>query len=248
MVTKIRQAINPPYNFKDFFAVFVVLFILLTIPIIVLEVPAQRGVFDSSASGLQQNKLAVSIESPVEGPLDSFVRLQAEASGEKAILSISFSLDEQELGTINNSFSRANIFETGLDFDSTQLRNGSYTLKVTVLDESGYSITKSRVLLIKNPQDKEPPSIIFNSPQNGQRAVGLIRIAVSARDDRAVSLLTLSIDGEMVASSKTSSLSYNWDSSSSPVGNHTLQATVTDLEGNTANSTISVYHPLNGQF
>jgi hypothetical protein len=69
---------------------------------------------------------------------------------------------------------------------------------------------------------------------------GNVNIGVSATDNVAVSTVTLSIDGSVVASSNTGSVSFKWNSRKARSGSHTITATARDSSGNQATKTINV--------
>jgi hypothetical protein len=88
--------------------------------------------------------------------------------------------------------------------------------------------------------DTTPPVVTITGASDGAKVNGNVNLAASATDNVAVSSLTLSIDGSVVASSNTGSVSYKWNARKAPSGSHTITATARDRSGNQATKSIKV--------
>jgi len=88
--------------------------------------------------------------------------------------------------------------------------------------------------------DITPPSIGFNSPTNGASVIGNVTISVLATDNRAVSSVTLRIDGAAAATDTSSPYTFAWNTNAVLNGSHTLTATAVDAAGNSDASSVSV--------
>ncbi|MEZ5919437.1 MAG: Ig-like domain-containing protein [Alphaproteobacteria bacterium] len=65
---------------------------------------------------------------------------------------------------------------------------------------------------VRNVVDTTPPVVMISEPANGATLSGRnATINASATDNLAVSSMRLFIDGSLVASSSSGSLSYNWN-------------------------------------
>ncbi|GAB6067761.1 hypothetical protein JCM13664_10800 [Methylothermus subterraneus] len=89
-------------------------------------------------------------------------------------------------------------------------------------------------------QDTVPPRVAISSPPDGSKVGTKVTIKASASDNVGVASLQLLIDGKLVASTNTSSLSYNWNTRSVSPGTHTIRADAVDTSGNGASQTVSV--------
>jgi len=89
--------------------------------------------------------------------------------------------------------------------------------------------------------DTTPPTVTITSPANGATIAGSsVTISVTATDDVAVAGITLRIDGSVVATTNTASLTYSWNTGQILNGSHTISAVAKDAAGNWTRTTISV--------
>jgi len=88
--------------------------------------------------------------------------------------------------------------------------------------------------------DTTPPSVSITSPTAGATLNGLVTIGVKATDNIAVALITLSVDGAVVATTNNSQLSYKWNTNKLKSGSHTISAIAKDTSGNQATTSIIV--------
>ena len=88
--------------------------------------------------------------------------------------------------------------------------------------------------------DATPPTISITSPASGAIVSGTINVTVNATDNRAVSSVSLSVDGTVVGSSSSSPFTISWNSASVINGTHTLTVTAKDAAGNSASASRQV--------
>jgi len=126
-------------------------------------------------------------------------------------------------------------------WDSTQKADGSVTLTAYAYDAANnQGNSGSHPVLVENiadnpgPTDTTPPTVSFGGNLAGTVVSGTVKITVHAADNQQLSLIILSIDGKLVASTNISPLSYSWNTRKVAAGSHTLKAVATDGAGNTA--------------
>lgn len=88
--------------------------------------------------------------------------------------------------------------------------------------------------------DVTPPTISITSPASGATVSGTISVTVNATDNRAVSSVTLSVDGTTVGNSTSSPFTISWNSANVINGTHTLTVTAKDAAGNSASASRQV--------
>jgi hypothetical protein len=147
------------------------------------------------------------------------------------------SLDGQSFSQI------ATLGENTTSFTDTGLNaNTTYSYRVRAYNgvgDSAYSnIAQATTQTAVN--DTTPPDVAITSPPNGSKVGTKVTINVSASDNVGVASLKLSIDGRLVASGNSSTLSYTWNTRSASAGTHTIQAQASDAAGNSASAAISV--------
>ncbi len=91
-----------------------------------------------------------------------------------------------------------------------------------------------------SPADTFRPVAAINQPLNGAVLNGTIRISSGATDNVGVVRMELLIDGVAVANSTTPSIAYDWVTTRSMEGNHTLTARAWDAAGNEGNASATV--------
>lgn len=91
--------------------------------------------------------------------------------------------------------------------------------------------------------DTTPPTVSIAEPSANSTLTGgnTITIRANASDNTSISNVQILIDGTVRATLNSSPYTYNWNTSSVALGNHTIQARATDPYGNSASSqTITV--------
>ena len=120
-------------------------------------------------------------------------------------------------------------------WDTTKVANAVYGLVAKAYDAAGNVDTSTTVnVAVSNSTSSTAPlNVTISNPRNGSKVKGNVTIQASATDGVAISKLTLSLDGAIVAAGNIGSLSYNWNTRKSASGNHTIMAVASDVKGNT---------------
>jgi len=90
------------------------------------------------------------------------------------------------------------------------------------------------------PADTTPPTVAITSPGNSSIVTGVVTINVKAGDNVAVSSLSVYVDGKVVSTGNSASISYKWNTKKAASGAHTIGATAKDASGNQTSTTIQV--------
>ena len=88
--------------------------------------------------------------------------------------------------------------------------------------------------------DTTAPTVSILKPVGGAKVSGTVAISVTASDNVGVSSLKLYIDGKLVSSGNTSSLSYSWNTRKASAGTHTISSQATDPSNNMGSKSVSV--------
>ncbi|HEV8583703.1 MAG TPA: Ig-like domain-containing protein, partial [Methylomirabilota bacterium] len=125
---------------------------------------------------------------------------------------------------------------TTYSWNTGGLANGNHTLGLTVTDNTGATATATRTV---NVQNGPPPlTASFTAPAAGATVSGTVTVTMAASGGTAPYTYTLTVDGTQVASS--GSTTYSWNTTGVADGSHTLGLTVTDNTGATATATRTV--------
>jgi hypothetical protein len=126
--------------------------------------------------------------------------------------------------------------------DNGLLASTTYQYRVRAYNSSGNSAYSNigTATTRATVSDTTPPTVSILNPAAGARVNGTVGINVKASDNVGVSSLKLYIDGKLVGSGNTSSLSYSWNTRSIRNGTHTISSQATDAAGNSASRSISV--------
>lgn len=84
------------------------------------------------------------------------------------------------------------------------------------------------------------PTVSITSPSSSAIVSGAIIIQVSASDNVGVSMVSVSVDGSLVANSSTSPYTFLWNSATVSNATHTITATAKDAAGNSKTASIQV--------
>ncbi|MCW2951944.1 MAG: hypothetical protein JWQ48_1114 [Conexibacter sp.] len=95
--------------------------------------------------------------------------------------------------------------------------------------------TAAQVLAIR--PDTGPPTVALTSPAAGAQVSGTVSLQATASDNVGVSRVDFVVDGETVGIDTTAPYSFDWDSSSTPVGPLLITARARDAAGNVTTAT-----------
>ncbi len=104
-----------------------------------------------------------------------------------------------------------------------------------------YNSENSTIVPPPNP-DTTPPTVSISTPINNSTVGGdAVKVSANATDNVGVVGVKFKLDGvDMDIEDTTSPYEINWNTRTSPNGNHTLSATARDLAGNQNTSSIAV--------
>jgi hypothetical protein len=134
----------------------------------------------------------------------------------------------------------AGFSDSGLNADT------SYTYRVYAFNSNGNSAfsnsaTAKTSAAVVQPADTTAPVVNISNPSlNAKVSTPTQSISVSATDNVGVQSLKLYIDGKLVSSGNTGSLSYNWNTKKVAAGSHTINAQAADSSGNAGSKSITV--------
>ncbi len=129
------------------------------------------------------------------------------------------------IGTVARTVTTYN--DTGLTNDTT------YQYAVTVLNTSGAERTDAQSISAAPRADSTGPVIDTFSIINGQVVTAPITITATAHDgESAMGSMELSVDGTIVATQTSGSMSYFWNVVASTDGNHAIKLRALDSKGN----------------
>lgn len=251
LVQELVDTFKPPYKLKDLFSVFIALFVMLTIPLTVLQVTITRDNRSSAAvvtNTQADTSLKVVINSPSESEtISGTVSVTVSASDTSVgVTSISLSSNGKVLSTSNNP-ATSNEFTTKFTWDTTKEPNGLKSLTANA-SNSVSKTSKSEIVKVNVTNvDIIPPGVSFIQPEDGNYLnSGTTVIKVKAEDNFGVASVNLEIDNNLIKKFTTLPYEYAWDLTSVSTGNHQLIATATDLSGNSSITKIQIYKGIAG--
>ena len=136
---------------------------------------------------------------------------------------------------------------TWYEIDVTSVVTGdgpvSFRIVGTSADSAAYAAreagaaTAAQLLVTASPTpDTEAPLVSITSPSEGADVAGRINVTVEASDDRGVTSVDLTVDGELLGSDASAPYAFRWDTSAATEGPHTLQAIARDAASNAGSS------------
>lgn len=128
-------------------------------------------------------------------------------------------------------------------WNSATRANGATSLVAKAFDAKGNVASSTVNVTVSNTTttttDTTPPAVVIGNPKSGAVVSGTMQVSATASDNKAVTGITLMIDG-VVKASGTSAASYSWKTAQAAKGAHTITATARDAAGNSTVKTISV--------
>ena len=191
-----------------------------------------RDARNSSVVARSNGAPSVRLTSPMNGAvLSGVVTLTATASDDVSVVGLQFKLDNTNLGA---------EFATppySLSWDTRTTGNGAHTLSAVARDAAGHVTVSAITITATN--DIAPPTVSIASPANNARVGGTFTITASASDNVGVVGVQFRIDGaNFGAEDLTAPYSISWDSTTVPIGVHTLTAVARDAAGNSRTSAV----------
>ncbi|MHB8747461.1 MAG: S8 family serine peptidase [Gammaproteobacteria bacterium] len=93
---------------------------------------------------------------------------------------------------------------------------------------------------VSNLADTTAPTVTILNPIAGSTVSGTVPVKLSSSDNVAVTVLSLTIDGKLLMTSNSGTLSYSWNTRKIAYGTHTISAMAKDAAGNITNKSITV--------
>ena len=204
------------------------------ISVTVLSAGASGATIQVSSASLTASSTALtsSINPAAQG---SSVTFTASVTGNSPTGSVSFTANGSALCSVALSSGVAKC-------SSSSLPAGSSSIVASYGGDAANAASTSPTLseTVATVTDTTPPVVTITSPTNGATVNTKTTIKVTATDNVGVKSLTLSVDGSVVATTNTGSLSYNWNTRKVTSGSHTISATAKDAAGNQAMTSITV--------
>jgi hypothetical protein len=183
---------------------------------------------------------SVAITSPTGGTVSGIVPINVTASDNVGVTRVDLLVS----GTLLASDISAPY---AFSWDSTALAGSSASLVARAYDAAGNAANSTAVVvsvgggtLPPPPADTTPPTVSITSPGNSSVVTGVVTINVKAADNVAVASLSVSVDGKVVSTGNSTSISYKWNTKKAASGTHTISATAKDKSGNQTSAAIQV--------
>lgn len=131
----------------------------------------------------------------------------------------------------------------GFSWDSETVSDGDVTLTATAYDDAGNAADHQITVTVANSSgsnDDEAPTVTITSPSDGDSVSGHVDINATAEDDNGIAVLSVFVDGKLLCSGDSASISCRWKSRKADAGDHTITAEAEDSAGNVGSDAITV--------
>lgn len=242
----IKETIEPPYKALDLYSIFVAVFIMLLIPLTVIEATKasdNRTIAASFNTQKSNPDIKVSINSPeYNDSVQGVVELTVSANDDKDTISaINLYVGNQLLAIVKNP-STANQFTTKVSWDTTKSTNGKKTLYALAFNSKTEQNSSETVPVYVSNIDVTPPSLSFSNINDGDYLLGnSFFVKLDASDENGVSLVELGLDNTIIKRFTKVPYEFNVDISNLAPGNHTFSARALDYAGNENKTQVVFY-------
>lgn len=194
--------------------------------------PTTGIILKKAASG-DTTPPSVQLSSPTNGStISGTINATATASDNAGVSKVEFYID----GSLRST-SIASPY--GYTWDTLTAINGSHSMYAKAYDNAGNSSNSALITVtVSNANDVTAPTVSIVSPANGAKVGRNVTINAGASDNVKVTKVEIYIDGRLLISSASSSISVKWRSSS---GQHTVSAKAYDAAGNLGTTSITIY-------
>ena len=183
---------------------------------------------------------AVTFAAPANGAtLSNSVTLNASATDNTCMGGVQFMLYGSNLGV------EVTTSPYSITWNTTSVKNGSYTVSAVARDTSGNRATASITVTVSNavapPSDTVPPVITFSAPANGATVSNTILLSVNATDNVCMGGVQFTVNGSNLGIEVTTSpYSISWNTTSVKNGSYAVAAVARDTSGNKATGSVAV--------
>jgi hypothetical protein len=165
------------------------------------------------------------------GAIAGAVNVQATASDNVGLTSITFSVDGAVLGTTSTA-------PCTFPWDTRAETDGTHIVSVTATDAAGNIGSATISVIISNAPGRIPPVVNIVSPAQGGAISGNVSVEVNVTGDVAIDHVELYVDGVSTGTSKRAPFTMRWNSRKAAEGTHSLQCKAYDIQGNVGTSPI----------
>lgn len=193
----------------------------------------------AAAAAVDSQPPSVSITSPTGGTVSGIVPINVTATDNVGVTRVDLLVS----GTLLASDTTAPY---AFSWDSSKLAGSSASLVARAYDAAGNAASSAAVVVAvagtapPPSSDTTPPTVAITSPGNGSVVSGVVNVNAKGTDNVAVASVSLYLDGAMVSTGNSGSLTYKWNTKKAAKGTHTLKATAKDTSGNQTSVSIQV--------
>ena len=182
------------------------------------------------------------VTTPTDGSIVSgMVTLTADASDDRGVTQVSFTVNGTDAGTDTDSAGGWSV-----NWDSTALADGTYTVEATATDTAGQTGAGGTVQITLLNADA-PPTVSILTPAAGATVNGIVLVSADVGDDNGVVQVDFAVEGSHIGTGADPDgdgvYVAMWDTAAIPggnIGNAFLLATARDTANQTSSDTISV--------
>lgn len=183
---------------------------------------AQITVSVNNQTQQQDNPPQVSILSPLNNStVSGTVEIQVTATDDVGINKVLFYINNICVSTDTTSPYRYN-------WDTTQVNNGTYTIKAVAYDTSNKTASAQVTVFVYNVLGDQPPQILEVSGIQ-QILSGEVVITINAQDDNGVQKVEIQLDDQTITTLTQPPYSFTLDTKLYPDGVYTLTVLVYDI-------------------
>ncbi len=179
---------------------------------------------------------SVTVTSPLDGAtVSGTVVVTADASDDNGVTEVEFFVDGGSIGVDTNG-----VDGWSASWVTTTASEGGHAVSAEATDTVGKTGSDSISVTVDNVDD--PPTVSITNPSDDSTVGGTVVVTADASDDNGVTQVEFFVDGGSIGTDTNGGdgWSASWDTTGETDDAHTVSATATDTNSQTANDSVNV--------
>jgi len=165
--------------------------------------------------------------------------IQATATSDLGVSKVEVYVDGVKLGEAAAGQAAAIAAAYTYPWNTTGYADGPHALKLIAYNTQGTTTQREFTVVVNNSND-QAPKVAVSYPLDGLVVAGTVAAKATASDDKGIVRVDYFLDDVLLGSVTTAPYDYNWDTTKTADGRHTLKVTAVDTLGQKTSVSLNV--------